>query len=151
MAPAFEAALYAGLRLAGPADGLAEPAARFSRHLGVAFQVLNDLDDWKAEAANKRQCGTDVLGGRPTILWALALENLAGEDRARLEALVARPGDPAETVEAVRQWYEQAGVFAQARLLVARHRERAIAVAEGVRPEALGHLLHYLADAILRG
>jgi len=34
-APAFEAALYCGARLAGPVDGGGEPLRQFARHLGV--------------------------------------------------------------------------------------------------------------------
>src|SRR5207244_7770593 len=36
--PAFEAALYSGLRLAGPAEPYEKLVAEFSRHLGIAFQ-----------------------------------------------------------------------------------------------------------------
>src|SRR5262249_13904565 len=73
-APAFEAALYAGLRLAGPADGYEKMATEFSRHLGVAFQILNDLKDWNGDSDNKLLAGQDVLAARPTLLLALALE-----------------------------------------------------------------------------
>jgi hypothetical protein len=45
-APAFEAALFTGARLAGSVNGLAEPIKQFARNLGVAFQILNDLQDW---------------------------------------------------------------------------------------------------------
>ena len=44
--PAFEAALLAGLRFAMPVDSLISPVRTFSRNLGVAFQILNDLKDW---------------------------------------------------------------------------------------------------------
>src|SRR5690606_19802683 len=40
--PAFEAALYAGLRLAVPAEQYENPVTEFSKNLGVAFQILND-------------------------------------------------------------------------------------------------------------
>ena len=83
-APAFEAALYAGLRLAGSAEPYRQQVARFARHLGVAFQILNDLDDWQRDPSNKRHAGTDVLGGRPTVLWALALEGLSAANRDKL-------------------------------------------------------------------
>src|SRR5262249_22587137 len=53
-APAFEAALYAGVRLAGPAEKYEEMIASFSRHLGVAFQIVNDLKDWTTDLQNKR-------------------------------------------------------------------------------------------------
>src|SRR6202007_1817486 len=67
-APAFEAALYAGIRLAGPVDKHEKMVADFSRHLGVAFQVLNDLKDWQGDTDNKLVAGQDVLSARPTLL-----------------------------------------------------------------------------------
>src|SRR5215475_13375239 len=67
-APAFEAALYCGLRLAGPTGQYAEPIARLAKHLGIGFQILNDLQDWRGDDFNKLTLGGDVLGGRPTVL-----------------------------------------------------------------------------------
>ena len=46
----------------------------FSRHLGVAFQILNDLKDWDGDGDNKLVAGQDVLAARPTLLLALALK-----------------------------------------------------------------------------
>ena len=71
--------LFSGVRLAGPADAYAEPIKQFARNLGVAFQILNDLNDWQGDDHNKLSAGGDILGGRPTVLWALALESLPPE------------------------------------------------------------------------
>src|SRR5262249_24629083 len=51
-APAFEAALYAGLRLAGSAEKYEKFVVEFSRHLGIAFQILNDLKDFEGDGDN---------------------------------------------------------------------------------------------------
>ena len=75
--PAFEAAILAAHRLAGPVDAHREAIVRFARHLGVAYQMLNDLDDWQTDDLGAGHRGTDLLGGRPTVLWALALESLS--------------------------------------------------------------------------
>ncbi|HWL75097.1 MAG TPA: polyprenyl synthetase family protein, partial [Burkholderiaceae bacterium] len=75
-APAFEAALYAGLRLAGPVSAGADLVSQFARNLGIAFQILNDLNDWDGDDHNKLSAAGDTIGGRPTVLWALALETL---------------------------------------------------------------------------
>lgn len=147
-APAFEAALYTGARLAGPADKYVEPLAAFARHLGVAFQILNDLDDWEQDDHNKLAAGGDVLGGRPTVLWALALESLDELARRELETLVA--GEHSEAVLArVRQLYQAAGVFDKASRLVEKYRQRAEAVADEIEPEELRRLLYYLIDTVL--
>jgi geranylgeranyl pyrophosphate synthase len=148
-APAFEAALYAGARLAGLADTLVEPLSQFARHLGIAFQILNDLQDWRQDDHNKLVAGGDVLGGRPTVLWALALESLTGDDRSRLEALVATPAVDAGTVQRVRQLYTQAGAFEKAERLVEKYRQRAEAVADAVEIDDLRALLYYLIDTVL--
>src|SRR5207249_4374421 len=87
-APAFEAALYAGLRLAGPAEQYEKVVLEFSRHLGVAFQILNDLNDWEGDGDNKLISGQDVLAARPTLTLALALETSSPEARAELVALL---------------------------------------------------------------
>src|SRR5207245_6449469 len=87
-APAFEAALYSGLRLAGPADKYDKVVPEFSKNLGIAFQILNDLKDWEGDSDNKLVAGQDVLAARPTLLLALALEGLDAADRGELLALL---------------------------------------------------------------
>jgi geranylgeranyl pyrophosphate synthase len=149
--PAFEAALFAGLRLAGPAEEMSDLTARFARHLGVAFQVLNDLDDWQIDEGNKLTRGADVLGGRPTVLWALAQEHLAEADRLELDRLVVASRETDGVLDRVRELYVRAGVFEMAAELVAKHRQRAHALVQSARPRPLSELLHYLTDTILRG
>ena len=147
-APAFEAALVAGVRLAGPAEKYLEPMTQFARHLGVAFQILNDLNDWQQDSHNKLAAGGDALGGRPTVLWALAIESLAEDQRQTLEGLVA--SEPNETtLKRVRSLYETSGVFEKASRLVEKYRERAEAVADEIEPDELRRLLYYLIDTVL--
>jgi geranylgeranyl pyrophosphate synthase len=148
-APAFEAALFAGARLAGPVDAYREPIIQFARNLGVAFQILNDLKDWTGDDHNKLHAAGDILGGRPTVLWALALEGLPSEERAELEALMSADCSRGESLERIRQLYRQAGVFDQAERLVEKYRERAEAVADGLVPEELRRLFYYLVDTVL--
>jgi geranylgeranyl pyrophosphate synthase len=148
-APAFEAALYSGARLAGPLGQNDARLGQFARHLGVAFQVLNDLADWRPDHHNKLTSGADVLGGRPTVLWALALEALDEPQRAELERLVADPAADSATLAQVRSLYAAAGVFERAGGLVDEYRRRAEAVAVEIEPAELRHLLRYLIDSVL--
>jgi len=149
-APAFEAAFYCGARVAGPVDEYAEPIKGFARNLGVAFQILNDLKDWEGDANNKLSAGGDILGGRPTVLWALALEGLSAENQAELRALVDDPDKSDEhRINRVRQLYNEAGVFDKAHRLVDKHQQRAEAIADEIRPDELRRLLYYLIDTVL--
>lgn len=153
-APAFDAALYAGLRLAGPAAQYEKLVTDFCRHVGVAFQVLNDLKDWHEDGDNKLVAGQDVLAGRPTLLLAMALETLTGGDREELLALLHRE-HPATAdagsgmVARVRHLFEKAQVFDKADKLVEKYRARAEALADAVEPTELRELLYYLVDTVL--
>ena len=149
-APAFEAAMLCGVRLAGPVDQLNEPIKLFARNLGVAFQILNDLDDWSTDNHNKLVAGSDALGGRPTILWALALESLGQEEKEELLGLVKDDPQTAQVrIERVRQIYLAAGVFDKALQLVDKHQQRAERIADDVQPEDLRRLFYYLIDTVL--
>jgi len=148
-APAFEAALYCGARLAGPLDD-AETLRQFARHVGVAFQILNDLGDWQGDSHNKLAAGTDSIAGRPTVLWALALESLSGGDQEELLGLVRDETYPAaERLERIRRLYEQAGVFEKAYALVDKYQQRAAALADSMASPELQRLLHYLIESVL--
>jgi geranylgeranyl pyrophosphate synthase len=146
---AFEAAILAGVRLAGPVEPYREPACRFARHLGVAYQILNDLDDWHPTDASRRRKGADLLGGRPTVLWALALAGLANADRAELIGLLGKPAADEATVARARDLYDRAGAFRRAAALVAKHHRRAAEAADAIPSPPLARLFHFLADAIL--
>ena len=150
-APAFEAALYTGARLAGDVSGLAEPIKLFARNIGVAFQILNDLADWEGDQHNKLTVGGDVLSGRPTLLWALALANLSDKDQQRLLHLVSCECElnDAEKLSQVRQLYRQAQVFEQARRLIEKHEQRALEAAAQIDSEPMQRLLLYLVDTVL--
>ncbi|HVA46297.1 MAG TPA: polyprenyl synthetase family protein [Pirellulales bacterium] len=147
-APAFEAALFSGLRLAGPGDAAAW-VGQFARNLGVAFQILNDLNDWRGDDHNKLLAAGDILGGRPTVLWALALEGLDDAGRAELEALVGTQDAGQAAVQRVRQLYTSAGVFEKAERLVDKYQQRAEAIADEVGNDELRRLLYYLVDTVL--
>jgi geranylgeranyl pyrophosphate synthase len=149
--PAFEAALLSGIRLAVDAQPYREAVRTFSRNMGVAFQILNDLGDWTGEETNKLSAGGDVFGGRPTLLWALALQALSDDDTQELLRL-AEPDcglSDAERLVRVRRLYEKAGVFDTAFQLVDKHQARAEQVADEIDVDALRRLFYFLVDTVL--
>jgi len=149
--PAFEAAFYSGLRLAGPAEEYLKPVRAFARNLGVAFQILNDLKDWEADEDNKKSLGADLLGGRPTILLAMAFESLKDGQREELLSLVNGTSTlPAEQkIHRARALYFEAGVFEKAYKLVDKHQQKAEEVADAIEPDELRRLMYYLVDTVL--
>jgi geranylgeranyl pyrophosphate synthase len=146
-APAFEAALYTGLRAAGAAID-ADVLRRYATYVGEAFQIRNDLDDWREGDHNKRHRGLDALAQRPTILRAFTLETTWAES---LAALPSRNGDPpsADLVERVRDLYAQSGAFARAERLLEKLRARAIETASGFPTADLQELVRFLVRIVL--
>ena len=149
--PAFEAALYTGVRLAGDAAAYAEPIKQFARNIGVAFQIINDLQDWHGDDHNKLSAAGDILGGRPTVLLALALQSLTPEDANRLLTVMTMESGLTDStrVEVARELFTKARVFEQAEKLIDRHRERAVEIAMAIEPEPLKRLFHYMIDTVL--
>lgn len=145
-APAFEVAVYAGLRAAGAKVERAL-LRRYATYVGEAYQVQDDLADWD-ESADK--IGRDVLSGRPTILRAFAAE--AGGDE-RLCQLMAAEHPSEAWIPAVRECYHELGAFERAEVLYARLRDRALEAASAFEADGgpeLCQLMRFLARNTLR-
>jgi geranylgeranyl diphosphate synthase, type II len=147
--PAFEAALYAGLRLAGPVAPYEEMISPFARHLGVGFQILNDLKDWQGDEHNKLVAGQDAAALRPTLLLALACEAADSRQRAELDSIISETGAVSLRIGRLRRLFEACGVFEKAEALVDKSRARAEALADNVEPDSLRQLLYFLVDMVL--
>ncbi len=146
-APAFEAALYAGLRAA---EVNVDPAAlrRFATFLGEGFQIRNDLDDWRADDGGKRARGLDVQAGRPTILRALAAQEGSAQPLAALAAGNGQ-GGRGELVERVHDLYCRSGAFAKAEQLLGKLRARALDAASDFPSADLQDLMRFLVRIVL--
>jgi geranylgeranyl diphosphate synthase type II len=150
-APAFEAALYTGARLAGDVAPYEKMIGDFSRNLGVAFQILNDLKDWEGDDDNKLVAGQDVLSSRPTLLLALALESATPAEREELLALARRDVEMERgaILDRVRAIFGRCKVFVKAEKMIEKFRARAEALADETTPIELRELLYYLVDTVL--
>lgn len=147
--PAFEAAVAIGVRLAGVTARDAGALDRYAMHVGTGFQVLNDLKDWSGDLENDRRAAGDLLGGRPTLLWALALERLTGPRAARLlsaAALARGPGDPCGPLAEIRSLYAEAGVVTRAVEIAQEQRRRAAEAVAACRLPRLREVLEFLLD-----
>lgn len=149
--PAFEAALYAGLRMAGPMDAYDELVSQFCRQIGVGFQILNDLQDWQGDEHNKLVAGQDALSFRPTLLLALAFQKADAEQKETIRNAIAGKEPVAVRLGRMRRIYQELGVFDTAYALVEKSRARAEQLADETEPEELRRLLYFFIDTILTG
>ncbi|MBC7965132.1 MAG: polyprenyl synthetase family protein [Fuerstia sp.] len=150
--PAFEAALYAGLRMASHPLAQTDLVAQFCRHVGVAFQVLNDLKDWTGDTDNKLVAGQDALALRPTVLLALALKDANEQQKSDLKAILAETSDGSlnhKRIDRLREIFRACDVFEKAEFYVERSREKAEALVADVEDEKIRDLLQFFIETVL--
>ncbi len=117
-APAFEVALRLGAIFAGKHDEVSDVLGKFSRALGIAYQIRDDLDDLDGGD------GADVSGVRPSLVLAVARERAHGEARDLIERHWRREMgvDPAAVLEVVRS----TGADQRCRHLLESYKEEAV-------------------------
>ena len=90
----FEAAAEAGAVLAGASSVQQEAAAAYGRHIGTAFQLMDDLLDYTANAAQMgKNAGDDLREGKPTLPLIYLLENGSNEERLLVRAAIEQNQD----------------------------------------------------------
>ncbi|MFZ4063096.1 MAG: polyprenyl synthetase family protein, partial [Polynucleobacter sp.] len=95
----FEASTELGAILAGTNDVVREQAAAFGRHIGTAFQLMDDLLDYTANAAQMgKNAGDDLREGKPTLPLIYLLENGSSEERLMVRAAIEQNQDLPEDV-----------------------------------------------------
>ena len=91
----FRVSCYLGAALSAQAPGFAEAADRFGHHLGIAYQIYDDLVDFLGEERQiGKTLGTDLATGKLTLPLMLLLERVPAAERAALVAALREGGTP---------------------------------------------------------
>jgi octaprenyl-diphosphate synthase len=101
----FRVSCELGARLAGHAAGFVAAAAAFGRHLGIAYQMYDDLVDFLGdERSIGKTLGTDLASGKLTLPLMFLLERLSAAERSELVAALEgrQPLPLAASVERMR-------------------------------------------------
>jgi octaprenyl-diphosphate synthase len=94
----FRVSCSLGARLSGAQPGYVGAADRFGRHLGIAYQIYDDLADFFGrEDRIGKTLGTDLASGKLTLPLFALMERLSRQERSDLADEIAgrRPADPA--------------------------------------------------------
>ncbi|WP_062308048.1 polyprenyl synthetase family protein [Polynucleobacter sinensis] len=90
----FEASAQLGAILAKANSEQQKQAAAFGRHIGTAFQLMDDLLDYTADAAQMgKNAGDDLREGKPTLPLIHLLENGNTEERLLVRAAIEQNQD----------------------------------------------------------
>ena len=146
----FEIRLGGAARLAGAPAEVVAAVEEAARHLGVVFQIQDDLLDLYGEKGRGMR-GSDIAEGKISVLVAHALAHASPSDGARLRALLAkdRADTTASDVEEADALFRSCGAARHAVHEIER-RERIVADHPGLRAVPRLHaLLTGLGDAFL--
>lgn len=81
----FRASCYLGASLSGYPAGFARAADGFGHHLGIAYQIYDDLVDFLGEEKHiGKTLGTDLATGKLTLPLMLLLGKVPAEERAAI-------------------------------------------------------------------
>jgi octaprenyl-diphosphate synthase len=140
----FEAGAEVAAVLAGAPASQQAALARFGKHLGIAYQLVDDVLDYKSDPATRgKNLGDDLAEGKPTLPLLHALRHGNDEQRALIRLAIeqgglAQLGPIVEAIEATGG-LEYAAGFAKAETV------QALAALEALPDTPYSHALASLA------
>jgi len=113
----FRTSCFLGARLSGQGEPFVKAADRFGHHLGIAYQIYDDLADFLGDEARiGKTLGTDLATGKLTLPLMLLLEQVSPGERDGLAAAM-REGKAVE-LTASRQRMAQFGIAGKVRAAI---------------------------------
>ena len=120
-APAFEVALKLGAILAGCGDELNDVLEQYSRALGIAYQIRDDIEDFRSSDRS-----ASLNAGRPSLMLALACERASQSERKLLERVWSSSAGSVPPVREIERVLAKLKVEKLASDLMESYKSRAI-------------------------
>jgi len=128
----FRVSCFLGTRLAGFDADYVEAASRFGRHLGIAYQIYDDLVDFFGDESRiGKTLGTDLASGKLTLPLLDLIDRLPADEAATLRGEITGERPPQLALR-LRQMAEL-GVFES---VAASVRDEVEAATAALRPFA---------------
>jgi len=141
-AAAFEVALLVGARAAGVDDQTCQQLSAFSRAVGTAYQLKDDIEDFRSAPGR----AADLLSLRPTIYLAVACASDHPEVRAAMSGVWT--GDVEGRLRLIKAITE-AGLQTRVDLLFEHYRHESERVISSIQHTGLKRLLRRLLTKML--
>ena len=140
-APAFEVALKFAA-IANQADNeLLEILKVYSYAIGIAYQIKDDLDDFKPENGNN-----DIIGYRPSLVLSILNEKYPEKMFGYLKKL--NNGTP-EIAAEIFKWAENEGAIKEANQLLKDYKQKSLKALDSLKNVSLKVLLYQLSNIII--
>ncbi len=122
----IQGACQSGAILAHAQEEKEQALARFGHHLGMAFQMADDLLDYTASAGELgKNPGADLREGKLTMPMIKALETAQGKDRDFLLSMIGSADVDAEQFEHLTKIVDRLGGIAYTQDMAQAHVEKA--------------------------
>ena len=100
----FEAAVVSGAVSTGAPEVWVDALGAYARHLGLAFQIKDDIFDYTGGGALGKPVGIDLREQKVTLPLLCALESVSPEEQAAIRTLVSQISDMPELAVRVRDF-----------------------------------------------
>ena len=129
----FEASTHSAAVLANASAEQAEALRQFGDALGIAFQLVDDLLDYRGDATTLgKNVGDDLAEGKPTLPLIAAMRDGTPEQAALVRKAIQQGGS--QDLEGIRAAVEAAGALDYTARLARDYATRAIACLEQLPP-----------------
>ena len=145
----FATSCSAGAASAGADKEKTELMWQFGIDCGIAFQIKDDLLDFKPQNSGKPK-GTDLKEKKLTLPLIYALQQAQKEEKRRIINLIAKPGKAKDTFNEVSAFINKMNGFEYASGKMNEFRQKALAVLdlypESSYKKSLRALVNYIID-----
>ena len=129
----FEASTHSAAALAGATPEQSEALRTFGDHLGVAFQLVDDLLDYRGDAETLgKNVGDDLAEGKPTPPLIYTMREGTPEQAALVRKAIQKGG--IEDLESIRAAVEASGSLDYTAQLARDYVARAIVCLQALPP-----------------
>ena len=113
-----------GAMIAGASDENSEKLYNFGKHIGIAFQIMDDYLDVFGDMAQfgKRQAG-DIYENKKTVLYLLAMEKADEGERKELEHWYSKKTDNIDKIHGVIKIFRRTKIDEKVLRLIQKHNE----------------------------
>lgn len=142
----FEAATQLGAVLAGQPAAVEDALAAYGRHLGTAFQLVDDLLDYTADSdVMGKQAGDDLAEGKPTLPLLYAMWHGNEQEAQQIRAAIEH-GDGRDQLSVILATMHRTGALEYTRDRALQEAELAQAQLAALPASDYRDALHALAD-----
>jgi octaprenyl-diphosphate synthase len=125
----FEAGAQVAAVLCGGDSAAEEALAAYGRHLGAAYQLIDDVLDYRSDPATRgKNLGEDLAEGKPTLPLIHALRNATDAEAEAIRAAILHEDDTPPDMAAIIASIDRTGGMTYTRERAEAESQRAIDV-----------------------